>query len=565
MTSSNVKIDATSMNAPAELPGGLSTGSADTCAPTGCPADQADATGPADRADRADHCDIAIVGSGFAGLAMGIRLKQAGSADFLIFEQADAVGGTWRDNHYPGCTCDVQSHLYSFSFAPNPDWSRMFSPQAEIRAYLEHCTDRFGLRPHLRFGHALRRATWDEDAGMWRLEMANDRTVRARVLVSAMGGLSRPALPDIPGLASFAGTCFHSQQWRHDYPFAGKRVAVIGTGASAIQFVPQIAPQVAHLDLYQRTAPWILPKPDRAMGPRERWLFRHLPFTQTLLRAGIYWMLEARVLGFVMHPRLMKAVERLARRHLARQVADPALRRTLTPDYTIGCKRVLISNDYYPALARPNVDVVTTGIDHVEADAVVLRDGTRRPVDCIVLGTGFHATDPLPRGVIVGRAGQDLLDAWRDGAQAYLGTTVAGFPNLFFVVGPNTGLGHSSMVLMIESQVAYILDALRAMRAQRVHAVAVRAPVQHAFNARIQQKLDRAVWSAGGCASWYLDPRSGRNTTLWPGFTWQFRRATASFRMRDYETWPARMAAGPMAASVGGTRHLSGGTAHPPP
>jgi len=488
-----------------------------------------------------EQTDIAIIGSGFAGLGMAIRLRQSGEQDFLIFEKAGSVGGTWRDNHYPGCACDVQSHLYSFSFAPNPGWSRMFSPQPEIRAYLEDCTDRFGLRPNLRLNHELRHAAWDEAAGGWRLEMADGKVVRARVLVSGMGGLSRPSYPDIPGLDSFEGECFHSQHWNHAYALQGKRVAVIGTGASAIQFVPQIAPKVAQLDLYQRTPPWIMPKPDREVSAAEQWLFRRLPFTQKLVRTGIYWMLESRVLGFVAHPKLMKVVERIARRHLARQVRNPRLRATLTPDYTIGCKRVLISNDYYPALTRSNVDVVTTGISRVERDAVILRDGSRRPVDCIILGTGFHATDPLPRGVIAGRDGVDLLDAWGDGAQAYLGTTVAGFPNLFFVVGPNTGLGHSSMVFMIESQVAYILDALRRMRREGVQAVEVREPVQRAFNEGLQGKLGHAIWSAGGCASWYIDPRSGRNTTLWPGFTWQFRRATASFRMTDYEIWPVRM------------------------
>ncbi|SPA25877.1 Cyclohexanone monooxygenase, Flavin-containing monooxygenase (FMO) [Cupriavidus taiwanensis] len=512
------------MNAPAELPPALSQ------------------QWPQQAPPAPEHTDIAIIGSGFAGLGMAIRLRERGERDFLVFEKAGSVGGTWRDNHYPGCACDVQSHLYSFSFAPNPDWSRMFSTQPEIRAYLEDCTDRFGLRPHLRLHHELRHAAWDEAAQLWRLQMADGKVVRARVLVSGMGGLSRPAYPDIPGLDTFEGECFHSQHWNHAYALGGKRVAVIGTGASAIQFVPQIAPQVAQLDLYQRTPPWIMPKPDREVSAAERWLFRRLPFTQTLVRTGIYWMLESRVLGFVLHPKIMKVVERVARRHLARQVRDPALRATLTPDYTIGCKRVLISNDYYPALTRDNVDVVTTGIARVERDAVVLRDGTRRPADCIILGTGFHATDPLPRGVIAGIGGVDLVDAWRDGAQAYLGTTVAGFPNLFFVVGPNTGLGHSSMVFMIESQVAYIADALRQMRRDGVQAVDVREPVQRRFNERLQARLGHAIWSAGGCASWYIDPRSGRNTTLWPGFTWQFRRATASFRMTDYDLYPVRRA-----------------------
>ena len=485
-------------------------------------------------------CDIAIIGSGFSGLAMGIRLKQAGVDDFLIFEKAGSVGGTWRDNHYPGCACDVQSHLYSFSFAPNPSWSRMFSPQPEIRRYLEHSAETFGLSSHLRFGHELKQAVWDASAGVWRLEMADGRRVRARILVSGMGGLSRPAIPDIPGLDIFAGTSFHSQQWRHDYPLAGKRVAVIGTGASAIQFVPQIAPQVDRLDLYQRTPPWVMPKPDRDVSALERWMFRQFPFTQWLVRAGLYWMLEMRVMGFVMHPKLMKAVEQMARRHLAREVRDPELRAKLTPDYTIGCKRVLMSNDYYGALTRANVDVVTTGIDHVEPDALVMRDGSRRPADCIILGTGFRATDPLPRGVIIGRDGRDVLDAWRDGAEAYLGTTVSGFPNLFLIMGPNTGLGHSSMVFMIESQVRYVLDALQQMRQERVQAVDVRPSIQDGFNRGIQQKLNHTIWSAGGCASWYMDPRSGKNTTLWPGFTWQFWRATQTFRMADYERWPMR-------------------------
>ncbi|WP_057391923.1 flavin-containing monooxygenase [Ralstonia solanacearum] len=486
--------------------------------------------------DPPDLIDIAIIGTGFAGLGMAIRLKQHGIDDFLVFEKADTVGGTWRDNHYPGCACDVQSHLYSFSFAPNPDWSRMYSPQPEIRAYLERCTDRFGVRPHVRFNHELNRAAFDDAAGVWTLEMADGRRYRARTLISGMGGLSRPSWPSIPGIETFRGTAFHSQQWEHGYDLRGKRVAVIGTGASAIQFVPQIAPKVGRLDLYQRTPPWILPKPDREVSRAERWLFRHLPFTQKLVRSGIYWMLESRVLGFVLHPKLMKAVEGMARRHIQRHIPDPALRDKVTPDYTIGCKRILISNDYYPALARPNVDVVTTGVARIEPHAIVDTDGTRREVDCLIFGTGFHATDPFPRGVLLGSQGVDIVDAWGMGAQAYLGTTVAGFPNFFMVVGPNTGLGHSSMVFMIESQAAYIVDALQSMRAHNVATIDVRPDVQRRFNDRIQKQLSHAIWSAGGCVSWYLDPKSGKNTTLWPGFTWQFRRATAHFRLADYRT-----------------------------
>lgn len=483
--------------------------------------------------------DVAIIGTGFAGLGMAIQLKQHGIDSFLVFEKAGSVGGTWRDNHYPGCACDVQSHLYSFSFAPNPDWSRMFSPQPEIRAYLERCTDAFGVRPHVRFHHELARAAFDDAAGVWNLEMADGRRYRARTLISGMGGLSRPAWPNIPGIETFQGKAFHSQLWEHDYDLAAKRVAVIGTGASAIQFVPQIAPKADRVDLYQRTPPWILPKPDRKVSRAEHWLFRHLPFTQKLMRTGIYWMLESRVLGFVLHPKLMKAVERMARGHIKRRIPDPVLREKVTPDYTIGCKRILISNDYYPALTRKNVDVITTGIARIEPNAVVTTDGTRREVDCLIFGTGFHATAPFPRGVLLGSQGVDIVDAWdKGGAQAYLGTTVAGFPNFFMVVGPNTGLGHSSMVFMIESQVAYIVDALKSMRAHNVATIDVRLDVQRRFNDGIQKRLSNAIWSAGGCVSWYLDPKSGKNTTLWPGFTWQFRRATAHFRLADYRTRP---------------------------
>ncbi|PQZ93433.1 MULTISPECIES: NAD(P)/FAD-dependent oxidoreductase [Pseudomonas] len=481
-----------------------------------------------------DVIDIAIIGSGFAGLCMGIQLKEAGFTDFFIAEQADTLGGTWRDNHYPGCACDVQSHVYSFSFAPNPDWSRQFAQQAEIRAYLERCAERFALAPYLHFGMGLVRAVFDEPQQRWQLSFRNGRQVSARVLVSGMGGLSRPALPDIPGLDSFKGARFHSQQWDHDYSLKGKRVAVIGTGASAIQFVPQIAPQVAHLDLFQRTPPWIMPKPDRAISPFERWLFRHVPVTQRVVRSAFYWALEGRVVGFAQHPRLMKLVQKIALRHLYKHVARPSLRQTLTPDYTIGCKRVLISNDYYPALSRSNVAVVTEGVQRIEADGVITDDGIKHPVDCLIFGTGFQATDPLPRDCIIGRGGVDLMDTWRDGAHAFKGTTVPGYPNLFLIVGPNTGLGHNSMILMIEAQVTYILDALKQMQQQRIASVDVKPTVESAYNQRLQDRLTRTIWNTGGCQSWYLDPRTGKNTTLWPGSTWRFRQVTRQFSLKDY-------------------------------
>ncbi len=507
--------------------------------------------------DPEESIDIAIIGTGFAGLGMAIRLRQQGVSDFVVLEKAGSVGGTWRDNHYPGCACDVQSHVYSFSFAPNPLWTRMFAPQPEIRAYLERCVERYHLGPYLRFDQELVGAAYDETAHRWRLAFANGRRLTARVLISGMGGLSRAALPAIPGIEQFEGKAFHSQLWAHDYPLDGKRVAVIGTGASAIQFVPQIAARVRSLALFQRTPPWIMPKPDRNVTRVEQWLFRTLPFTQKLVRGGLYWMLESRVLGFAIHPALMKNVQKLALKHIRRQIPDPALRATVTPDYTLGCKRVLISNDYYPALTRANVDVVTTGIARIaplEPNAVVTTDGARHEVDCLIYGTGFQVADPFPRGVIRGRGGVDIVDTWRDGAHAYLGTTLPGYPNFFMIVGPNTGLGHNSMVYMIESQIEYILGALDAMRNERADAIEVRPLVESAYNTQLQQKLKRAIWSTGGCKSWYLDPRTGKNTTLWPGFTWRFRQATAHFSMADYHAYAAPRPDARPAAAPAATR-----------
>lgn len=486
-----------------------------------------------------DSVGIAIIGTGFAGLGMAIRLLQSGNEDFAVFEKADSPGGTWRDNHYPGCACDVQSHVYSFSFAPNARWTRMFAPQPEIRAYLDRCVGTYRLSPRLNFGHELTNSTWDERAHCWRLRFANGKRLSARVLISAMGGLSRPALPNIAGLGTFEGKAFHSQHWDHAYALEGKRVAVIGTGASAIQFVPQIAPRATKLTLFQRTPPWIMPKPDRALTPFEQWMFRTLPFTQKLARTGLYWMLESRVLGFAVHPALMKHVQKLALRHIRRQIADPALRKTVTPDYTIGCKRVLISNDYYPALSRGNVRVETNAIERVDRTGVITADGTHHEVDCLIYGTGFQVADPFAPGTIVGRGGMDIVDTWRNGAHAYLGTSLPGYPNFFMLVGPNTGLGHNSMVFMIESQIEYVLGALAAMKADKADSIEVRPQVEARYNERIQQKLGRAVWSVGGCKSWYIDPRNGKNTTLWPGFTWRFRRATARFSIADYQVFRA--------------------------
>jgi cation diffusion facilitator CzcD-associated flavoprotein CzcO len=469
---------------------------------------------------------VAIVGTGFSGLGMAIRLKQEGIDDFVVFERADDVGGTWRDNTYPGVACDVPSHLYSFSFAPNPEWSRTFSPGAEIWDYLRRCAGHFGVMPNIRFGHEVTGAAWDDGAQRWRIETSQG-AFTAQVLIAGTGPLSEPSIPRIPGIESFEGSAFHSAQWDHDQDLRGRRVAVIGTGASTIQVVPRIQPEVERLHLFQRTPPWIMPHPDRPLSEREQRIYRRSPLLQRAMRGAIYWARETFVLPFL-HKRLARLPERIARRHIASQVPDRELRRKLTPNYTIGCKRILISNDYYPAVAQPNVELVTDGIREVRPRSIVTADGREIEVEVIVFGTGFRVTDMPAAEFIRGRDGQSLAEVWKGSMEAYLGTSIAGFPNLFMIVGPNTGLGHNSMVFMIESLIAYVFDALRTMEARRIASVEVRPEVQAAYNVEIQEGLRDTVWSTGGCASWYLDD-TGRNTTLWPGGTWRFRTLTRRF------------------------------------
>lgn len=481
-----------------------------------------------------EHHKVAIIGTGFSGLGMAIKLKQSGEDDFIVFEKEGGVGGTWRVNHYPGCACDVPSHLYSFSFATNPNWTRMFAPQPEIKKYLEYCADKFKLKPHIHLNNALQTARWDETDELWRLKDQHGKEYTANILVAGAGGLSTAAYPNIEGMNSFKGKVFHSQNWDHDYDLKGKRVAVIGTGASAIQFVPHVQKLAAKMDLYQRTPPWIMSKPDRAISWAERNVFKRLPAAQKAFRDAIYWMLESRVLGFTVNPRLMVLAKRWALNHIRAQIQDPELRKKVTPNYTMGCKRILMSDDYYPALAQPNSSVITTGIKEITANSIVTEDGTEREVDAIIYGTGFKATDPIPRQLLFGRNGQDIVDSWPDGPEAYKGTTVTGFPNLFILMGPNTGLGHNSMVYMIESQINYILGAMKLMQKKRIKHVEVTPHAQAAFNDEIQNKLTDSVWNSGGCQSWYIHPVSGKNVTLWPGFTWQFRQKTRRFDSNAY-------------------------------
>ncbi len=479
------------------------------------------------------HIDAVIVGSGFAGLGAAVALAEAGRDDFLILEKAASLGGTWRDNTYPGCACDVQSHLYSFSFAPNPNWTRTFARQEEIRAYLEDVADRYHLRGRIRFGAQVTDAEWDGTG--WVVGTADGQVVRARALIWATGPLHIPAVPEIEGMDEFTGTVFHSARWDHGHDLRGRRVAVIGTGASAIQFVPQVQPRAAQLTLFQRTAPWVLPKPDRPIPTALRRLYRALPVTQKLARALVYGRNELLVGGFL-HPRRMRLVERVARGYLDRAFADrPDLAAALTPDFTIGCKRILLSNDYYPALRQPNVDVVTSPIARVTPTGVVTADGVEHAVDTIIFGTGFKVGEGMAEGVtITGRDGRKIHDVWADGPEGLLGTTVAGFPNLFTMIGPNTGLGHSSMVYMIESQTRYVVDALRAVDAAGAVAIDTRQDRQDAFNADLQRRFAGSVWTSGGCASWYLDDK-GRNRSLWPGYTFDFRRRTRRIDPHDHE------------------------------
>jgi cation diffusion facilitator CzcD-associated flavoprotein CzcO len=488
-----------------------------------------------------DHVDVCIVGSGFSGIAMSVRMIEAGMRDFVVLERGDDIGGTWRDNAYPGCACDVPSHLYSFSFAPNPEWSATFSPQWEIQEYLRKVARERGVLAHVRLNTALEDAQWDERSECWRI-VTSSGEMTARVLIAAPGGLSDARLPDVAGLERFQGRMFHSSHWDHEHDVAGERVAVVGTGASAIQIVPAIQPRVGSLHLFQRTPAWVMPRRSRPISGFERLVYRHVPGAQKLMRAGIYWARELFALP-MLHPIVARPLRRVALRHLESQVRDAELRRKLTPGYLPGCKRILVSNDYLPALTRPNVEVLATGVSEVREHSVVGADGTEREVDTIVLATGFHVSDmPLANHVRDG-AGRTAAERFAGSPRAYKGTAVAGFPNLFWVLGPNTGLGHTSVVYMAEAQVAYVLDALREMRTRHIGTVAVRREVQDAYCAEIDRRMKGTVWMQGGCSSWYLD-ENGRNSILWPRQTFTFARALRRFDVEAYEARPARGDAG---------------------
>jgi cation diffusion facilitator CzcD-associated flavoprotein CzcO len=480
---------------------------------------------------------VAIIGSGFAGLCMAIALRRRGETDFVVLERGEDVGGTWRDNTYPGAACDVQSNLYSFSFAQNPGWPRSYSEQPEIQAYLQGTAEKFGVRPHCVFGADVTSARWDGAARRW-LVRTSAGDFRAQVLVSAAGALADPTYPDIPGLDTFAGTVMHSARWDHSHDLVGEQVAVIGTGASAIQVVPAIQPVVGSIAIYQRTPAWVVPRTDHPVKPWMQRLYRFVPGLQRAVRAMLYLFREFLVIGLAKQRAFLKPVGKLARAHLHRQVRDPGLRKALTPDYTIGCKRILISNDYFPAVAAPNAELVTAGIAEVRPHSIVTTDGVERPTDTIVLATGFHVTDLPIAKKICGRDGRSLADVWSDGMVSNKSAAVAGFPNMFLLVGPTVGVGHTSMVYMIESQVAYVDDALQTMDREGLEIIETTPEAQEAWRSLIAEKSAGTVWLTGGCASWYLDEH-GHNTTLWPDFTFRFRKLTKKLDRENYVGVPA--------------------------
>jgi cation diffusion facilitator CzcD-associated flavoprotein CzcO len=491
------------------------------------------------------HFDVLVIGAGFAGVGAAIRLTEAGFDDYAVLEKADRLGGTWRDNTYPGCGCDVPSLVYSFSFAQSPDWSRSFAGQPEIQAYLERTAEDYKVTDRIHFGTEVKNARWNDDTQRWHLDTSGGEYT-ARVLVAGAGPLHEPNLPDVPGLDSFEGNVFHSARWDHDYDLTGKKVAVVGTGSSAIQFVPEIQPKTERLYLFQRTAPWVLPKLDRPTSEAQKKLFRRVPALQRAARNALYTTLELVQLA-QRRPRVMQRVQKVGLRYLASEVKDPELRRTLTPRFTLGCKRILLSNTYYRALQQPNAEVVPHALREVRANSVIGADGIEREVDAIIFGTGFHVTD-MPIGERVhGPDGRSLADVWQGSPRAYLGTSVAGFPNLFMLIGPNTGNGHTSAIVLIEAQLDYLLGALRQMRERGLASVDLKPDVQAAYNERVQAALAGTVWNAGGCKSYYLD-RNGTNSTIYPWTTIDLRRRTSQFRLDEYRVREA--VAEPVAAAA---------------
>lgn len=476
------------------------------------------------------HVEVAVLGAGFAGIGAAIRFKQAGITDFVVLEKASEIGGVWRENTYPGCACDVPSALYSYSFAPNPHWSRMFAEQAEIKAYIKDTAERYGVMPFVELNHEMLETTWDNKQKHW-IVKTNAGVFFARFVVMACGPMHEPVYPDIKGLKTFKGMTFHSAGWRHDYDLQGKRVAVIGTGASAIQFVPKIQPQVGKLTLIQRTPQWVLPKLDQALPKVAQTLFKHVPFTQQTLRGGVYGIFET-LNGSMQHPQLMKKIQRLALYNLNRAVPDEELRNKLMPDFIIGCKRILQSNDWYPALVQPNVDVVRSGIREIKGNTIITSDGGTHEVDAIILATGFEISAPQVLNRVRGRSGKTIAELWQGSPEGYMGTMTADCPNGFLMFGPNLAVSSSAFII-IEAQLNYIVDALKQVRAQKIKTIEVDPENQQEFNLKVQDALQDSVWNTGGCQSYFIDA-NGRNSTIWPWSTFEMRHQLRHFDLSQY-------------------------------
>lgn len=475
---------------------------------------------------------LLIIGTGFSGLAAAIKLKQEGEEDFLLLERSHEIGGVWRDNTYPGCACDVPSHLYSFSFAPHPDWTHFFARQNQIQEYLKDCVQRFHLEPHIAFNQEVMRAEWEESIAQWKVTTAQG-VYFAQILVVATGHLSEPHIPALRGIETFSGRVFHSAQWPKDFTANGRNIVVVGTGASAVQFIPQLQKTAKAVTVFQRTPPWILPRGDREIGSRTRGLFRQFPILQKLVRLKIYLKLELAVLAFL-NPQLMKKAQEKALAHLRAQVPNEKMREALTPQYVIGCKRILLSDDFYPALTEQNVTLVTKGLREVRPEGIVDTEGVLHLADTLIFGTGFITKESPMAARIFGKQGLSLSQSWKGHPQAHLGAMVSGFPNLFLMNGPNTGLGHSSMVYMYEALADHLAKSLFEMKKNHADIMEVRSLAQQAYAQQVAKQMRTTVWETGGCKSWYLDS-SGKNSSLWPGYSFRFRQLLKKLPSGAYE------------------------------
>ena len=474
--------------------------------------------------------DVIIIGSGFSGIGAGIRLTQEGINDFVILEKHENLGGTWRDNTYPGCECDVPSALYSYSFAQNKNWSKVFAGQEEILTYTEKTAHDFGMLPFLRFGIYVKNIEWQEDKKVW-FVFTNTGTYQANKVISCVGYLHEPIMPNIPGLENFEGEVFHSSNWDHNIDLSGKRVAVVGTGASAIQFIPEIQPLVKNLTAFQRTPQWILPKPDIYVNKFFRAFF-HLPFTLSIFRKSLYLAMEIFGIGF-RNPTLLKRLQGLAKRHINRSIKDETLKKKITPDYTMGCKRVLLSNHYYKALSQDNVDVIASGVQKIEGNKIIASNGEQCEADIIILGTGFHVSDVPIAKHVKGKSGKTMDDIWQGSPEAYRGTTITDFPNFFLILGPNLAIGHNSAFIIIEAQLNYVTEALKEMRDGDISRLEVSSHAQKIYNEKVQQDLKSTVWNTGGCTSYYID-ENGKNSIGFPWSTLKLRKMLAHFDKQAY-------------------------------